>query len=155
MTSSRLRLKTAIWLLALGFACAQGASTPLFAQQRLAAPGGIETIQIRPNIYVIFGAGGNITAQVGEDGIVAVNSGNGTKSPEVIAALKALTPKPLRLIVNTSLDDEFTGGNESVGAAGVEVNPDAFSDNPHATVLSHENVLLRMSADETKYPSPR
>ena len=43
---------------------------------------------------------------------------------------------------------DHVGGNEIVGAAGVEINPDAFSDEPHATVLSHENVLTRLSGDD-------
>ena len=37
---------------------------------------GLETIQIRPNVYVIFGAGANVTVHVGEDGLVLVDSGS-------------------------------------------------------------------------------
>ena len=35
----------------------------------------LETIQIRPNVHVIFGAGGNVTVHVGEDGVILVDSG--------------------------------------------------------------------------------
>ena len=67
--------------------------------------------------------------------------------------MRTLGPKPIRLVVNTSADLEHVGGNEKVSAAGVAVNPDAVADEDHATVLSHENVLTRMSADEKAYPT--
>ena len=73
-----------------------------------------------------------------------------------VAAVKALTPQPIRLIINTSADADHVTGNEVVSAAGREVNPDAFSEDPHATVLAHENVMLRMSAPsgtDTLFPT--
>lgn len=126
------------------------------AQQRpaaAAAPAGLETIQIRPNVYVIFGAGSNITVHVGEDGVLLVDAGTVALAPQVVAAVKAITPAPIRLIINTSAAPDHVTGNELVSAAGREVNPDAFSEEPHATVLAHENVMLRMSSDETRFPS--
>ena len=120
------------------------------------APDGLETIQIRPNVYVIFGAGSNITVQVGEDGVILVDAGAAAQAPAVVAAVKAITPLPIRLIINTSADPDHVTGNEIVSAAGREVNPDAFSEDPHATVLAHENVMLRMSApsgNDTLFPS--
>ena len=62
--------------------------------------------------------------------------------------MKAISSQPIRLIINTSADMDHVGGNEVVGAAGLEVNPDSFADEPHATVLSHENVLTRLSGDD-------
>jgi cyclase len=121
-----------------------------------AAPAGLETIQIRPNVYVIFGAGSNITMQVGEDGVILVDTGTAAQAPAVVAAVKAITPLPIRLIINTSADPDHVTGNEIVSAAGREVNPDAFSEDPHATVLAHENVMLRMSAPsgtDTLFPT--
>src|SRR3954464_12486063 len=93
-------------------------ASPSHAQQRppaaraaAPAPGAaLETIQIRPNIYVIFGAGANITAQVGEDGVVLVDSGSAARAEQVVAAVRAFTPKPIRLIVNTSADPDHVGG---------------------------------------------
>jgi glyoxylase-like metal-dependent hydrolase (beta-lactamase superfamily II) len=127
------------------------------AQAQRSAPGaGLETIQIRPNVYVIFGAGSNITVHVGEDGVILVDAGTAALAPQVVAAVKALTPQPIRLIINTSADADHVTGNEIVSAAGREVNPDAFSEDPHATVLAHENVMLRMSAPsgaDTRFPT--
>ena len=126
------------------------------AAQGPAASAGLETIQIRPNVYVIFGAGSNITVHLGEDGVILVDAGTAAQAPQVVAAVKALTPQPIRLIINTSADPDHVTGNEVVSAAGREVNPDAFSDDPHATVLAHENVMLRMSTPsgaETLFPT--
>ena len=68
------------WLLALALILGCGVWTHgLLAQQRAAAPAAatpFETLQIRPNVYVIFGAGSNVTAHVGEDGIILVDSGS-------------------------------------------------------------------------------
>ena len=138
-------------LLALGLVVALEVSgglgtARLVAQQPAAGPAPLETIQIRPNVYVLFGAGSNVTAHVGEDGVILVDSGAAATSTQIVAAVKALTPQPIRLIINTSADADHVGGNEAVSAAGVEINPDAFSDEPHATVLAHESVMLRMSA---------
>jgi glyoxylase-like metal-dependent hydrolase (beta-lactamase superfamily II) len=132
------------------------ASRSVQAQQRPPAAG-LETIQIRPNVYVLFGAGSNITVHVGEDGVILVDAGTAAAAPQVVAAVKAITPLPIRLIINTSADADHVTGNEIVSAAGREVNPDAFSDDPHATVLAHENVMLRMSAPtpggDTRFPT--
>ena len=147
------------WLIALALALAGGQwAHGLLAQQR--APGetvkaALETIQIRPNVYVIFGAGGNVTVHIGEDGVILVDSGSAAMADALLPAVKAITTLRIRMIINTSADADHVGGNGKVGAAGVAINPDTFSDEPHATVLAHENVLLRMSAasgNDTLFP---
>jgi hypothetical protein len=124
------------------------AVAPALAQAPGAAAPGLETIKVRENVYAIFGAGSNITVHVGEDGLILVDSGSTAAAEQVVAAVKAISPQPIRLIINTSADMDHVGGNEVVGAAGLEVNPDSFADEPHATVLSHENVLTRLSGDD-------
>jgi cyclase len=119
-------------------------------------PSPLETIQIRPNVYVIFGAGANVTVQVGPDGVVLVDSGSVEMADKVLDAVKAISPRPIRMIVNTSPDSDHVGGNALIGSAGVSLSPDPFSEGNHATVLAHENVLLRMSAPtgtEPPFPS--
>jgi cyclase len=140
------RLRIAAWLIAVLLVIGGGfwASRPA-AQQRAAGATPLETIQIRPNVFVIFGAGGNVTAHVGEDGIILVDSGSAATGAQVVAAVRAISDRPLRLIINTSADADHVGGNEDVGAAGMEINPDSFTDEPRATIIAHENVLGRMS----------
>jgi cyclase len=137
-------------LAAVSLALLLAGARPALAQApRAAAPAsGLETIKVRDNVYAIFGAGSNITVHVGEDGLILVDSGTSAAAEQVIAAVKAISDQPIRLIINTSADMDHVGGNEKVGAAGLEVNPDSFNDDPRATVLSHENVLTRLSGDD-------
>src|SRR5271166_5283559 len=60
-----------------------------------AAESDLDVIQVRPNFYMIAGAGGNIGVQIGSDGVVLVNAGTEAASGEVLAALKKLTPLPI------------------------------------------------------------
>lgn len=114
---------------------------------------GLETIQIRANVYVIFGAGANVTVQIGEDGLVLVDSGSSEMADRLLEAVRSISRRPIRLIINTSADADHVGGNGVIGSAGVPVSPDPFARETRATVLAHENVLLRMSAP-TGHPSP-
>jgi cyclase len=158
MTAPLMRVRTALpWLIALFLLLGGGQRAhSLLAQQRpAAASAALETIQIRPNVYVIFGAGSNVAVHVGEDGVILVDSGATAMADKLLEAVKAITTQPIRMIINTSADADHVGGNDKVGAAGVAINPDNFSDEEHATVLAHENVLLRMSTpkgNETPFP---
>ena len=141
-------IKRAIpWLSVLLFVLyvVSGFSRTVLAQQRPYEGGPFETIQIRPNVFVIFGAGANIAVHVGEDGVILVDSGSAAMAGKVLEAVKAISSSPIRMIINTSAISDHVGGNAAVSAAGREINPDSFSDEPRATILSHENVLLRMS----------
>jgi len=144
MTQPKALVYTGLGAIALALL----AVAPALAQAPRAAAPGLETIKVRENVYAIFGAGSNITVHVGEDGLILVDSGSTAAAEQVVAAVKAISPQPIRLIINTSADMDHVGGNEVVGAAGLEVNPDSFADEPHATVLSHENVLTRLSGDD-------
>jgi glyoxylase-like metal-dependent hydrolase (beta-lactamase superfamily II) len=130
--------------------CGFAPQPQLGAQQepRSSAAGlSVETIQIRPNVYVIFGAGGNVTVLLGSEGAILVDSGSTPAAPQVLAAVKAITKAPIRMIINTGADADHVGGNEVVGAEGVSLNPNAFNNGAdQAAVLAHENVLRRMSA---------
>jgi cyclase len=131
----------------IALASALGGHQGLLAQQHPSTiTAGLETIQIRPNVYVIFGAGANVTVDVGEDGLVLVDSGSGDMADMLLKALKLISPRPIRLIINTSADADHVGGNAVIGSAGVPMSPDPFAREDHATVLAHENVLRRMSA---------
>jgi cyclase len=136
------------WLAALALTLSAGHRAPgLSAQQHPSmSRGGLESIQIRPNVHVIFGAGGNVTVHAGDDGLVVVDSGSGEKAGALLDAIKAISPRPIRLVINTSADLDHVGGNAVIGGAGIGLSPDPFGAGNHATVLAHENVLLRLSA---------
>jgi cyclase len=146
------------WLAAAFLAAAWAAGPQaLDAQQHPSTTSaGLETIRIRPNVHVIFGAGGNVTVHSGEDGLIVVDTGATDSADRLLQAIKAISPQPIRLIINTSADADHVGGNAVIGAAGVGISPDPFAaGGNNATVLAHENVLLRMSgASGSESPVP-
>ena len=124
----------------------------LVAQQ---APGTkLEVLQVRPNFYMLAGAGANIGVQVGADGVVVVDSGSAASANAVVDAIKKVTTQPIRYVINTSADADHVGGNETLAKAGqtlftqggIGVNADFLGG--AASILSVEQVLTRMSAPE-------
>jgi cyclase len=122
--------------------------------------GNLEVLELRPNFFMIAGAGGNIGVQVGADGVVVVDSGSAESADAVVAAIKRITTKPIRYIINTSADADHAGGNAIVAKAGQTL----FTGNGGAglatnflgggaSILSVEQVLARMSGP-TGQPSP-
>jgi len=111
-----------------------GAATAAVAQ------GSIETYHVQGKVHALLGAGANVAVQVGEDGVLVVDTGSRTSREALLAAIRELSDGPIRWIVNTSADLDHTGGNETVSQAGMTVNG-----NP-AAIISHENVLARMTA---------
>src|SRR5579864_8184899 len=88
----------------------------LAAQQ--AAGANLEVLQLRPNFYMIAGAGGNVGFQVGVDGVVVVDSGRASSADAVVAAIQKVTKQPIRYVINTSADPDHVGGNAVVAKAG-------------------------------------
>jgi glyoxylase-like metal-dependent hydrolase (beta-lactamase superfamily II) len=122
-----------------------GFSRTLVAQQRPYDDVRFETIQIRPNVHVIFGAGANVTAHVGEDGIIVVDSGAPGTADKVLETVRRLSARPIRYIINTSADVDHVGGNAALAGAGRSLMVDTFTDEDRAAIVAHENVLLRLS----------
>ena len=114
-------------------------------------PAVIRSVKLTDTIHVLLGAGGNITAQVGAAGILLVNAGAAGTSDAVLAALRQITDRPLRLILNTNAEPHHTGGNEALYWAGryvgdrVELN--------HAQISAHEAVLNRLSVPQGQAPA--
>src|SRR4030095_9963923 len=91
-------------LLAVAVCCtAVGAST---ARSGAQAPRDLEVLQLRPNFFMIAGAGGNIAAQMGEDGVVVVDAVSAASASAVVAAIKKLTPQPIRYVIDTNADPD-------------------------------------------------
>jgi cyclase len=106
--------------------------------------------KVQGSVWALVGAGRNITVQVGDDGILLVDTGAGTAASNVWAAVRTLSAKPIRWIVNTSIDSDCTGGNEALPRLS------SPGPGPGARIIAHENVLNRMSAalpsDPTRTP---
>ena len=107
--------------------------------------GEIKTFHVQGNVYMLVGAGANIAVQIGDDGVLVVDTGTAAMRDKVLAAIRQLSTKPIRWIVNTHPDADHTGGNETISQAGVTVNG-----NP-AAIIANQKVLAWMS--EAKRPS--
>jgi cyclase len=151
----------AAWLLAgpsADVAAARG--LPQGGQTSVAAPGGLEVLQLRPNFFMIAGGGGNVGVQIGEDGVIVIDAGSSAKAADVLTAIQKLTPRPIRYIIDTSADPDHVGGNETISKAGQTLFtapgsiglPGNFLGGV-ASILSAEKVLTRMSAP-TSQASP-
>jgi glyoxylase-like metal-dependent hydrolase (beta-lactamase superfamily II) len=79
---------------------------------------GLEVLDVRPTFFVIVDAGANIGVQVGDDGVVVVDTGTTADAAVTLAALKKISPKPIRYIIDTGPDADHVGGNEALSKAG-------------------------------------
>lgn len=133
-------------MVGLGVAAAHAAESPDGDQQI----DGLEVVQVRPHFYMIVGDGQNVGVQVGRDGAILVNAGTAAGSAALIAAVKKISPLPIRYIIDTSADADVVGGNAPVAAAGVTL----FSPpkGPGAEIFASASVIARL-ADVSGYPS--
>jgi cyclase len=97
------------------------------------------------------GAGGNVTAQVGSDGVLLVNSGAAQNTGKLLAEVRKLSTGPIRYLINTDVGADHVGGNEKVfeagsSVAGGNVTGDIGDAGVGAAVIAHAAVLNRMSA---------
>ena len=120
-----------------------GLSASAIAQQQPTPPVGpdfskvvVKTFDLGHKTYMLEGFGGNITVAVGEDGVIMVDSQYAPMHDKLKAAIAALTPLPVRYLVNTHLHGDHTGGNASFAADG-------------AIIVGHENLRKRLAAGWT------
>ena len=117
----------------LVLACGPSWSEPAAPAQESKAE--IRTHQVRPNVYVLAGAGGNVAVWTGPDGIVLVDDALAQLTPQLLQAVARIAPGPVRFVINTHWHPEHTGGNEEIGATG-------------GVIVAHDNVRTRMSAPQ-------
>jgi cyclase len=122
-------------------------------QQGRQDTGELEVLQLRPNFFMIAGAGGNIGVQIGEDGVIVVDAGLASRADAVVAAIKRITPRPIRYIIDTNADADHVGGNETLSKAGQTLftNPGSIGITGDflggvASILAAQKVLERMTA---------
>jgi len=117
-------------------------------------PGEVRVVPVAGNIYMIVGAGANITVQTGDDGLLLVDTGTASTSTAVLAAIETIpTGGPLRYIINTTEALDHSGGNEAIVVTGQIVplrgenygaGPQGILDYDRASLIAHLNVFTRM-----------
>lgn len=105
--------------------------------------GDLHTFHVQGHVYLLVGAGGNIAVQIGDDGVLVVDTGLPQHADKVLAAIRTLSDGPIRTIINTHVHADHAGGNEIIGEAG------STTQGEPTRIIAHENVLNRMVADET------
>ena len=115
----------------------------------------IGVLHLQGNVYMLVGAGGNIAVQIGPEGVVVVDTGTEPMGESVRQAIHELTDRPVRLIINTHVHPDHTGGNEILARGGQPLFSSGVGgvDEATATIVAQENVLLSGATDaETPLP---
>jgi cyclase len=121
----------------VGYAATAGAQTqatppvgPDFANIQ------VKTFDLGNRTWMLEGAGGNVTIAAGDDGVIMVDGQFAPMHDKLKAAITALSPQPIKFLINTHHHGDHTGGNVGFSADG-------------ATVVSHVNVRDRLAAGTT------
>jgi glyoxylase-like metal-dependent hydrolase (beta-lactamase superfamily II) len=115
-----LKLLPASLLLAAGVAAAQQD----FSKVQ------IKVTKVAGTVYMLEGAGGNIGVSVGEDGVVLVDDQFAPLAPKIREAVKGITDKPIKFVINTHFHGDHTGGNAQFSS--------------EAPIIAQENVRKRL-----------
>jgi glyoxylase-like metal-dependent hydrolase (beta-lactamase superfamily II) len=101
----------------------------------------LQTVKVTDGLYVLMGgpAQGNIAVSIGPDGVFLVDSMYAQMHEKIVAAVKKLSPLPIRYVVNTHLHGDHTAGNPAMAKLG-------------AVVISHENMRKRMAQAQNAPP---
>ena len=127
----------------------------------------VHVVPVQGNIYMITGAGSNITVQIGppaaqrprlpasaqergEYGVLLVDTGAAAASDKVRAAIRTLSTEPIRYIISTHMHADHVGGNAPLGTP--PAGRGGRGGGPMALILGHETVLARMSENEGDQP---
>jgi len=110
----------------------------------------VHILPVQGSVYMLVGAGGNITVQVGADGVLIVDTQYAPLSDKILAAIRTLSKAPIRYVVNTTYDADHTGGNEPIRKAGStiaggNVAGDIQDAAEGAQIIAHDNVVIRMA----------
>jgi cyclase len=95
----------------------------------------ITTTQVRDNIYMLQGSGGNIGVSIGDDGTLIIDDQFAPLTDKIAAAIAELTDRPVTFVVNSHFHYDHADGNENFGRAG-------------AYIVAHDNARKRMESTQ-------
>jgi len=123
-------MKSAFFRICIGLITAQLLPSGAFAQQDFSKVT-IKVTKVGGTVYLLEGMGGNIGVSAGEDGIVIVDDQFAPLAPKIKDALKTISDKPLKFLINTHFHGDHAGGNAEFGK--------------EANIIAHENVRKRLN----------
>lgn len=97
----------------------------------------VQIVSVADGVHMLVGRGGNIGVSVGEDGTFLVDDQFAPLTDKILAAVRTISPDPVRFIVNTHFHGDHTGGNENLGKQG-------------SIIVAHDNVRKRMSTEQVR-----
>lgn len=95
----------------------------------------IKTEKLSATTYVLFGRGGNIGVSAGEDALFLIDDQYSPLTPKILEALKKISDKPVKFLLNTHWHGDHTGGNENIGKGGT-------------LIVAQDNVRKRMNSEQ-------
>ena len=93
------------------------------------------TFQLSDTVYMLKGRGGNVGVSTGEDGLYIIDDQIRPVTSQLLKAIRKISDKPIRFVLNTHYHADHTGGNEAIGRAG-------------AVIISHDNIRKRMTTEQ-------
>ena len=115
--------------------------TPLVLAQQDFSAVEISAHHVAGSYYYLEGAGGNIGLSVGEDGVVMIDDQFAPLTDKIVAAIRDLSDGEIRMVINTHVHGDHTGGNENLGKMGI-------------LILARDEVRVRLSAQSPKDALP-
>jgi glyoxylase-like metal-dependent hydrolase (beta-lactamase superfamily II) len=101
----------------------------------------IKVHQVATNLHYLEGQGGNVGVLVGDDGVLMIDDQFAPLSEKLTAAIRTLSQKPIRMLINTHVHGDHTGGNENFAKMGVDI-------------VAHDNVRVRLARSVANPPPP-
>jgi glyoxylase-like metal-dependent hydrolase (beta-lactamase superfamily II) len=93
------------------------------------------TIQLSDTVYMLKGRGGNVGISTGRDGLYIIDDQVRPITSQLLQAIRKVSNKPVRFVINTHYHADHTGGNETIGGAG-------------AVIIAHDNIRKRMTTEQ-------
>jgi cyclase len=138
------------WAIALVTVAVLAGMGPVDAQRepqpRQQQGSNIHILPVQGNVSMLVGAGGNIAVSVGSDGVLLVDAGLAETSDDVLAAIRTLSNKPIRYLINTHIHPDHTGGNSDMGKVVEGSATGQRGASQEIQIVAHETVFTRMSA---------
>ncbi len=133
--------------------------TPVVYGQNNISETEVKSFHIQGNIWLLQGSGGNITLQIGDDGVLVVDTQYSEIAPKILEEINNLAPgKIIRYVINTHAHQDHTGGNQIIKAAGRSFAIGAGTRDSEETfgtgaeVIAHENTMLTMATANPEIP---